>query len=201
MEIDLVFIGPERVCDKVEVVIREGLRRHPFFDFGVPSPDYVKVYVDNVSVSDDPCEGLVDPSINHDRFTEDRSVRLRFAQRGETGLYFPTTSVNPLLHKLVSHEFAHFIDVRLNQSFQYDDMLKPPSGSLLRYALNELWNSYIDGRLGSLAPWDRRQCASGVDCLLIESAWNGAFKTYPCLLKAARRSVNHDPFTGGRSGR
>lgn len=191
MQIDVVFTGSEGFCNVVEGVISNGLRRHPFFRLGVSPPDYVKVYVDNVSLPVDEWERartLIDPTINHDRFSEDRSVRLRLAQSGETGLYFPSRpSVNPELHKLVAHEFAHFIDARLDQSFRYDDALKPPPGSALRYALNELWNSYIDGRLGQLAPIDRRQYARTATHSLIESAWNGAFRTYPCLLEAAQR--------------
>lgn len=204
MQIELVFIGSERVCNIVEGVISEGLRCHPFFNFGVPPPDYVKVYVDNVAVPDNTWESLKIPvdssTINHDCFPENRSVLLRFAQRGQFGLYVSNNppSVNPLLQKLVAHEFAHFIDARLNQSFQYDHALRPPSDSALGKIVHCLWCSSIDGRLdriANLSPFtlcERQEYARQAlfDPSVVADAWKGKFATYPSLLKVAEMCLS-----------
>lgn len=191
MKVDVVFAAGGRVdfCTEIHGLITQGLINHPFLACPrIAVPCYVLVKLNIVEA-----HLLSAPNIDHNSFLRDRSITLSFPKvSDDDGLYTHLSgnpiSINPRAKKLIAHEMAHFVDARLDQSFGYNDAARP-SDPALRSIVYHLWDSYIDGRLGPLAPYNL-QCrqhwaASRVPSLLVERAWNAAFTTYRDLLQAA----------------
>ena len=136
-------------------------------------------------------------SIKHDDYHQRAEVVLNLDEfqlyephLDESSICFDSDPLNRKLPNLLTHEFGHFIDACLSQTFRYCTALRPSDRRHL-VRLYHLWDSYIDGRLGSLAPYkleERIEEATSVGKLdrnLVEKAWQGEFKTYPELVNAA----------------
>jgi hypothetical protein len=174
---------------QIEAVITDVLNKHPFFSATVTPPVHVTI---RVALGDITAGIPFRTSINYDSFLIDQTVDLMIERQD---LHQGSNSFNPAciaprcLERTVAHELGHFIDACLDQAFQYARTDRP-SGTLLKI-LYDLWNSYLDSRLGPLADCDLQQrqeeaSAHGVSASLIERAWNGDFETYSALLTAAR---------------
>jgi len=175
--------------NQIQAVITDVFNKHPFFSQTVKPPHCLTI---RVSIGDIFNDNRFNTSINYDSFFVDQSADLMIEKldlHHGSSPFNPPSIVPRCLEKIIAHELGHFIDACLDQAFQYAHAHRP-SGNL-RMILNDLWNSYIDARLGSLAPCtlqERQQEAAcrRVPAPLIERAWNSEFKTYPTLLGAAR---------------
>jgi hypothetical protein len=98
------------------------------------------------------------------------------------------------LSRILCHELAHFIDARLDRSFSYDEVLRPSDPRVLSVHYN-VWDAFIDGRLGTEAPYSLSQReeeaaeVNGVPPELIRAAWAGKYRTYPAVVAAAAEFV------------
>ncbi len=95
------------------------------------------------------------------------------------------------LIKVLSHEFGHVIDARFSDTFSYHD--NGYKSQPYKKIYNLLWNSYIDGRLNDLAPYeinDRIEEARhiGIKSDLVRKAWNKEFTTHKELLSKAEEA-------------
>jgi hypothetical protein len=189
LTIGFISDSTPRIKTEVESVIRQTLASHPFFGSRVRPPASLKVDV----IAD----MSVQTSIEHHHFREDGRVKLNLNELqlykthlGGGPVCFDSDPLNAQLANLVAHEFGHFIDARLDSAFMFDDGLQPADNPTWRIFYN-LWDSYIDGRLGPLAPYSlvERQEESWqvgrVPPELVERAWNGSFRTHGELVEAA----------------
>lgn len=194
MEMKVEFLRKCNKSSEIEQIVREAFLNHPFFAGNVSKPNSLLVKI-GVTLFEDKAYRENVTSINHDNFLTDGFVHLNLHWQ-ETYKLIPFneipdySSLNDKLFNTISHEFGHFIDARLNKEFGYKDDLLPLEG-LLRRVHHDLWNSFIDGRLGVLAPYtleermkDAREI-NKINTSFIREAWYDGFKTYEHLLERA----------------
>lgn len=128
----------------IEECIKETLNKHPFLK-NLNKPDLLRVGVEKIKG---------ESSINHKLFPKNSLVILYLGEeiydkgrtdrgRDEAGGAWKLNESE--LKKVLSHEFGHFIDARLNPKFGYKD--EDYERKRYKNIYDLLWNSYIDGRL------------------------------------------------------
>src|SRR2546422_664417 len=134
----------------LEREVRSVLEGHPLFAGGVCKPGALVVRItvgmDKRTAIDHtsfPAAGYIRLDLDEIYYPLDRKV-------GEP-LFTGDTEFHPRFGQLLAHEFSHFIDARLTPAFGYGNDKRPSDSGVLSVHLN-LWDSYIDVRLGDLAP-------------------------------------------------
>jgi len=177
-------------------LVREALLGHPFFVGDIPPPSTIQL---DVTVGMHERVTFID----HSRYPSENRVRLHIhefhfpldaaAMSAGEPIFLDDGALHPSLRNLLAHEFSHFIDARLDESFRYSEELRPSdSEPLVQRVHFHLWDSYIDGRLGDLAPHsleERQREADTVDEGLINRAWAGEFSTYEAIVTQARAAT------------
>ena len=193
MEIKIVNKSNHRFFDTLASKIKECLNTHPFISDTMVLPKSIKIEVSiedfnktSMDQSDYLKTGLIKIIFGNDLYLEDNSPLPSFSM-----ISFDTAPINPNIDKIIYHELGHFIDARLNPSFGYDDALRPQEKRIKSIHFN-LWDSYIDGRLGTFTPYlleERKREAkevNGIDDNYITRAWNGEFTTYESIVTTAQ---------------
>jgi hypothetical protein len=110
---------------------------------------------------------------------------------GSRGVSVKYGVLQPNLPKVFRHELGHFIDARLDREFGYSEAIRPTDPSSLQI-YHSIWCSYIDGRLGDLAPHNlkfrQKEAAQfAVAPEIIVRAWNGEFDDYSTIVDLTKK--------------
>jgi hypothetical protein len=173
------YCVPPEILNGINLLLEKCLSEHPFIYKLKQLPQSVNI--EAIITLDDVT------SINHLSFANNQTVTLYIhdsALRGSNDDYIQ----NPLLRKIVFHEYGHFIDARLDTSFNYIELTEKK----LYGHVQHLWNCFIDGRLGVGSPSTLEQrVQEGEKALKLASrysidAWNGCYSTYPHILETSK---------------
>lgn len=163
--------------EQLKSVIIDAIKTHPFITEAGDSLKELLVYLD-ISNNKNTC-------INHDSYLLDNTIELTIDD-----LSLNSTDIKDQLKRDIYHEIAHFIDARISKTFGYHEKEVPKEKSRLVYY--HLWNCYIDGRLGSLAPRTLEQrIIEGQDCINLKpcysiNAWNGDYNNFSKLIEVVK---------------
>ncbi|MBI5778694.1 MAG: hypothetical protein HZA49_04500 [Planctomycetes bacterium] len=197
MEIEIVNNSSHRFVDGIANKISKCFNTHPFINNTFALPERIKIVLSIVSIED--CRKT---GIDHSSYLKTGIVEIIFNEINlylEEDLHLPAgnvksfnnNQVNPDMDKIIYHELGHFIDARLNPAFGYDDNLRPKEDRI-KWIHYDIWNGYIDGRLGLIAPSsleERQKDAekmNRIEPCYITRAWNGEFATYESITKTAQ---------------
>lgn len=189
MEIEIVKKSNHRFIDEIVSKTNKCFREHPFINNTFVLPKHIKIEI-SIELSQK-------TSINHSDYLGIGLIKIIFDEfdlylSTGNGISFDTDPMSPNIDKIIYHELGHFVDARLNLSFGYEDDLRPKEKTIKSIHHN-LWDSYIDGRLGVCAPFSlekRKADAPRVDPCYIEKAWNGKFNTYKSIVTTAKEIAN-----------
>lgn len=189
--VELLELPDARVRETLETAVTAAFARHPFLKQADRQVRFltVKLAMDLRHRT----------AIEHSRFASSGEVLLRLNEcylRSGIGEPFigETGEFHPMLVPTLLHEAGHFLDARLTSAFGYADS-KLPNDRRLTTVTYHLWDGYIDGRLGSEAPYtflERAQEAWEISRLpeeLVRRAWIGRLATYDSLLAEAMRVI------------
>ncbi|MFB0526630.1 MAG: hypothetical protein ACETVO_04090 [bacterium] len=180
----------------IEECIKETLNNHPFLE-RLTKPGLVRIWVKM-----GPEEKT---RVNHRLFSE-WCVVILYLWEEDIRPHYPggAREVDELdrekIDKVLSHEFGHFIDAKVNtEKFGYND--REYECQPYRNIYNILWCSYIDGRLKKHALFSLKdRMEEGRSCIrinsehiriksvFIEKAWNKEFTTHKEFLYGAEEA-------------
>ena len=140
MNIKIITTSDSEYNNKImlEDIVRESLNTHPFLGFIDIAPKDLVIYLDVSKMNQF--------TINHDNYI---NGNIKINIDGLDIFKLEQIERKDWLKKILTHELGHLFDARLTSKFGYtEDKLE----GILNLYVNHLWNCYIDGRLGDMAP-------------------------------------------------
>ena len=183
LTIDLAGQWVER--EEIAACVDEDLTRHPFLSERIALPKF-RI---NVALT---TWGRTQTRHRRLRDTVNAAIQLHVLDLFEPpGVDCLMNALSVKLPAVFRHELGHVIDARMDPEFGFANHLRPTTDRL-RGIHHCLWCSYVDARLGALAPYDLRERQEEaatrwrVPPELIARAWAGELRTYPQIVEAAR---------------